>query len=108
MHLSPIPARRVNFKRRSVTWSDAQHQAVSELMFEASALLDVFDNVAMLIGPDLNVKLPATKTTFETLKLPESKWQPILEKSSKDLEECLKEFQPHVFSKSFEIDDFNS
>lgn len=107
MHLSPIPARRANFKRKSVTWSDAQHQAVSELMFEASALLDVFDNVAMLIGPDLNAKLPP-KATFETLKLPESKWQPVLEKSSKDLEECLKDFQPHVFSKSFEVDDLNS
>lgn len=104
MHLSPLPARRSNFKRKSVTWSDAQHQAVSQLMFEATALLDVFDNVAMLIGPDINVKL-APSTNFESLKLPESKWQPVLEKSSKDLDECLKHFQPHVFPETFEVDD---
>lgn len=107
MHLSPLPARRANIKRKSVTWSDAQHQAVSELMFEASALLDVFDNVALLLGPDLNVKL-SPKSTYKSLKLPESKWQPVLEKSSKDLEECLKAFQPHVFAKSFDVDDLNA
>lgn len=106
MHLSPIPARRTNYKRKSVTWSDAQHKAVSELMIEATALLDVFDNVALLIGPDLNAKLPP-KTNFETLKLPESKWQPVLEKSTKDLDQCLKNFKPHVFTKPFEIDDIN-
>lgn len=101
MHLSPLPARRSNVKRKSVTWSDAQHQAVTELMFEATALLEVFDNVAMLIGPDLNAPLPQN-VTFETQKMPESKWQPILEKTSLDLDECLKHFQPHVFSKVFD------
>ncbi|KAG4068361.1 hypothetical protein HA402_007881 [Bradysia odoriphaga] len=106
MHLSPLPPRRTNIKRKSVTWSDAQHQAVSELMFEATALLDVFDNVAMLIGPDLNVKL-TPNAKFESLKLPESKWQPLLEKSTKELDECLRRFRPHVFSKSFDVDDLN-
>ncbi len=106
MHLSPLPARRPNIKRKSVTWSDAQHQAVSELMFEATALLDVFDNVAMLIGPELNVRL-TPNATFESLKLPESKWQPVLQKSSRELDECLKFFQPHVFPKSFEVDELN-
>ncbi|KAJ6639253.1 hypothetical protein Bhyg_11995, partial [Pseudolycoriella hygida] len=57
MHLSPIPPRKANYRSKSVTWSDAQHRAVSELMFEASALLDVFDNVALLIGPDLSCKV---------------------------------------------------
>lgn len=107
MHLSPIPPRKANYKRKSVTWSDAQHQAVSELMFEASALLDVFDNVALLLGPELNLKL-SPKTTFESSKLPESKWQPVLEKSSEDLEEHLKNFVPHIFPKTFIFEDINT
>lgn len=54
--LSPIPQRqpsRPNVKQ--VTWSDSQVKVVSDLIQEANALLEMFDQVSMLLGPDIKL-----------------------------------------------------
>lgn len=50
--LSPVPER---MTRAKVTWSDSQLKIVNDLMQEASALMDMFDQVAMLLGPDIKL-----------------------------------------------------
>ena len=50
--LSPVPER---ISRPKVTWSDSQVKIVNDLMNEATALMDMFDQVAMLLGPDIKL-----------------------------------------------------
>lgn len=51
--LSPAPQRCRQFER--VTWSEPQLQIVNGLMNEANSLLEMFDQVAMLLGPDVEL-----------------------------------------------------
>lgn len=53
--LSPIPPRVFRPDMKQVTWSDSQIKIVNELMSEANALMDMFDQVAMLLGPDIKL-----------------------------------------------------
>lgn len=53
--LSPIPVRERRPNKKEVTWSDTQVKVVSELINEANALMDMFDQVAMLLGPDVKL-----------------------------------------------------
>ncbi|XP_053682834.1 uncharacterized protein LOC128733186 [Sabethes cyaneus] len=88
MRLSPIPARKPKTNnKKSVTWSDAQHRAVSDLLHEATALVDIFDQVSMLLGPD--IKLHTIPVAEDDFNLPPPKWEPLLTKSCHILEEKL-------------------
>lgn len=40
---------------RHVTWSEPQVRIINDLMREANGLLDMFDQVAMLLGPDIKL-----------------------------------------------------
>lgn len=95
MRLSPLPPKRATIKKKTVSWSDTQERAVTELISEASALMDAFDEVSMLLGP--NLQLNDTINVTETAALPESKWDPILTQSCQTLAEELKKFKPHNF-----------
>lgn len=74
--LSPVPQRYARTTTKQVTWSDSQVKGciflrsfarkllffflslilvVSELIHEASALIEMFDQVAMLLGPDIKL-----------------------------------------------------
>lgn len=87
MRLSPVhPRRPPRPNKKTVTWSDTQHRAVSDLLHEATALVDMFDQVSMLLGPD--IKLHAIPPQ-EEFKLPPPKWEPLLTKSCDLLEEKL-------------------
>ncbi|XP_058060134.1 uncharacterized protein LOC131210848 [Anopheles bellator] len=87
MRLSPVPPRRPRApNQKTVTWSDRQHRAVSKLLTEASALVDMFDHVSLLLGPDIELhKLPPQ----QEFSLPPPKWEPLLAKSCDLLEEKL-------------------
>ncbi|XP_053680415.1 uncharacterized protein LOC128731330 [Anopheles nili] len=87
MRLSPVPPRRPRGpNQKTVTWSDRQHRAVSKLLTEASALVDMFDHVSLLLGPDITLhKLPPQ----QEFHLPPAKWEPLLTKSCDLLEEKL-------------------
>lgn len=104
MRLSPIPPRQPSLKKKTVSWSDLQQRAVAELITEASALMDVFDQVSMLLGPQVNL---SASTKMENTVIPPSKWGPILKKSCDDLEEELNNFKLHEFRKdiNFNFDD---
>lgn len=104
MRLSPIPPRQPSIKKKTVTWSDSQQRAIVDLITEASALMDVFDQVSLLLGPHINLNAP---TKIEDTVIPPSKWGPILEKSCQDLEEELNNFKLHEFRRdlNFNFDD---
>jgi hypothetical protein len=54
--LSPIQPRQPPLPgQRHVTWSESQVKLVNDLIREANALLDMFDQVAMLLGPDIKL-----------------------------------------------------
>lgn len=92
MTLSPIPIRRQRLNTKSVTWSDPHHlSAVSELISEASALVNIFDRVSLILGPDVKLnKLPPK----EDFSLPTLKWDPLLKRSCDLLEEKINELRP--------------
>lgn len=52
--LSPIPQHSRRFLEQA-TWNEPQLQIVTELMKEANSLLEMFDQVAMLLGPDVKL-----------------------------------------------------
>lgn len=96
MRLSPLPPKRTTLKKKTVSWSDTQEQAVTELISEASALMDAFDEVSMLLGPNLQLN-NVIEVTADVKALPESIWDPILTKSCQSLADELKKFKPHHF-----------
>lgn len=53
--LSPIPQKAAQANLRQETWSDSQVKVVSDLIKEANALMNMFDQVAMLLGPDVKL-----------------------------------------------------
>jgi hypothetical protein len=53
--LSPIPQRIYRPDTKQVTWSDTQKKIVNDLMNEANSLLEMFDQVALLLGPDIKL-----------------------------------------------------
>uniref|UniRef100_A0A182PA69 Uncharacterized protein n=1 Tax=Anopheles epiroticus TaxID=199890 RepID=A0A182PA69_9DIPT len=99
MRLSPVPPRKPRApNQKTVTWSDRQHRAVSKLINEASALVDMFDHVSMLLGPDIALhKLPPQ----QEFHLPPAKWEPLLTKSCDLLEEKLAQVR-HLSLSDFE------
>lgn len=105
MHLSPVP-RRVptkNSKGKSVTWNDKE-LVVTRLLTETSALIEIFDQMAMRLGPNVELKHP-TVPHIEPIVIPESKWNAMLTDSCNLLEEKLLNFRPHEHKSRLEIMD---
>lgn len=94
MTLTPVEKRPSNsMKKKSVTWNERQ-LAVTKLINEASALIDIFNEVSIMIGPEMNLKLPKDEINPSSLSIPKSKWEPILSESCSDLQETLTNFKP--------------
>lgn len=93
MTLSPLQKRpKSNTKKKSVTWNDRQ-LAVTRLLSEASALIDIFNEVSMMLGPEMNLnKFPCDESN--KVNIPKSKWKPILSESCNDLEKTLTNYRP--------------
>lgn len=54
--LSPVPQQRRQYSNfDQAAWADSQLKVVTDLMREANALIDMFDQVAMLLGPDIKL-----------------------------------------------------
>lgn len=89
MRLSPIQCKpKPTFNnQKHVTWSDSQIIAVSALLNEASALIEIVDRVSIILGP--NVKLNKV-TEPENFEMSPPKWSGILKESCNLLEEQLK------------------
>lgn len=94
--LSPIPPRERRPNLKQVTWSDSQIRVVSELMNEANALMDMFDQVAMLLGPDIKLH---NVSDAEEFVMPKSKYQHELSKSCSKIEKNLQKLEGVNFQK---------
>lgn len=53
--LPSAPQRQFHSSMQQVSWSDSQAKVVGDLIREANALLEMFDQVAMLLGPDIKL-----------------------------------------------------
>lgn len=102
MKLSPLHKRSKNTtKKKSVTWRDRQ-VAVTELLYETSALIDVFYEVSAFIGPQINLNsIPHPNS--EANPILQSKLGPILSESCNDLMESLSNFEPKYHTNSKNI-----
>lgn len=101
MRLSPVPPRhrRPNLKR--VTWSDTEQKMVLDLVSEANALLNIFDQVTLLLGPDIKLN-PVPK--LDESPMPPFQMQAKLKNSCDMLEEQINNLQPIQLLK---LDSFN-
>lgn len=95
MRLSPIAPRARGYKKKMVTWNDSQQEAVVNLLNEASALIDVFDEMSMILGPEVKLNSPLDRP-IEAIEIPTSKWDPILTDSCNLLKEKITNFKPHA------------
>lgn len=84
--LSPIPVRERRPGKKEVTWSDTQVKVVSELMSEANALMEMFDQVAMLLGPDVKLH---NVSDVEEFVMPPSTYKEQLNQTCGRIEENL-------------------
>lgn len=105
MHFSPVPrcVPTKNSKGKSVTWNDKQ-LAVTRLLTETSALIDIFDEMAMRLGPNVELRHP-TVPVIEPIVIPESNWSAMLTDSCNSLEEKLINFRPRKHKSLTEIID---
>lgn len=94
MTLSPLQNRppKSGTKKKSVTWNDRQ-LAVTKLINEASALIDIFNEVSIMLGPEMSINKSAIRDD-DKINIPKSKWQPILSESCNDLENSLTNYNP--------------
>lgn len=94
MTLSPLGNRppKSSTKKKSVTWNDRQ-LAVTKLINEASALIDIFNEVSMMLGPEMGVN-KTTPRENDKITIPKSKWEPILSEACNDLENSLTNYRP--------------
>lgn len=90
-----------NSKGKSVTWND-KHLAVTRLLTETSALVDIFDEMATRLGPNVELKYPIVPH-IEPIVIPESKWNAILTDSCKSLEEKMANFRPREHKRHTEV-----
>lgn len=66
--LPSAPQRQFHSNMQQVSWSDSQAKVVNDLIREANALLDMFDQVAMLLGPDIKLHKVSGEFTSIFLK----------------------------------------
>lgn len=100
MTLSPLH-KRVGYstKKKTVSWRDREN-AVTKLLNETSALIDVFYEVSVMLGPQLNLN-PAPSYDPNANQIEQSKWKPLLSESCNSLHKTLLDFEPkHHLSSS--------
>lgn len=88
--LSPVPPRHHRHNLKQVTWSDSQIKVVSGLIEEANLLMEMFDQVAMLLGPDIKLH---NVSEVEDFVMPPSKYNKELSHSCDKIEESLRKLQ---------------
>lgn len=90
MTLSPVH-KRIGFrkKRKSVTWHDRQN-AITQLLHETSALIDIFYVVSIMLGPQIELN-PIPELC--SIEIKDSEWQPILSDSCEVLQKSLFNFE---------------
>ena len=88
--LSPVPPRHHRPNLKQVTWSDSQLKVVSDLIEEANLLMEMFDQVAMLLGPDIKLH---NVSEVEDFVMPPSKYNTELSHSCDKIEESLRKLQ---------------
>lgn len=100
MTLSPVH-KRIGFskKRKSVTWRDRQN-AITELLNETSALIDIFYEVSIMVGPQ-NQLNPISQ--IDSIEIKDSKWQPILSDSCEVLQKSLFNFESKHYNNSTKV-----
>lgn len=93
MTLTPMQMRpKTNTKKKTVTWNDRQ-LAVTKLLNEASALIDIFNDVSIMLGPEMSLnRMPVNN--FNAINIPNSKLDPVLSESCKDLQNTLTSYKP--------------
>ncbi|XP_055322630.1 uncharacterized protein LOC129578312 [Sitodiplosis mosellana] len=94
MTLSPLQNRppKSGTKKKTVTWNDRQ-LAVTKLINEASALINIFNEVSIMLGPEMSINKSAARKE-DKVNIPKSKWEPILSESCNDLENSLTNCRP--------------
>ncbi|XP_031619605.1 uncharacterized protein LOC116338469 [Contarinia nasturtii] len=88
-------------KKKSVTWNDRQ-LAVTKLINEASALIDIFNEVSIMLGPEMNLSKHPT-IEGDRMNIPKSKWDPILSESCNNLEKTLTNYRPREHLSSAQL-----
>lgn len=76
---------------KHVTWSDTQQRVITELVTEASALMEMFDQVSLLLGP--NIRLNETPVLDDS-HMPPFKLDVLLKNSCDLLEEKINQIKP--------------
>lgn len=84
--------KRKSTKTKSVTWNESQ-LAVTQLLNDTSALIDIFDELSMVLGPECTLNHPRNPV-LETIDVPPSKLAPIVKESCASLERCLSLCKP--------------
>ena len=81
MTLSATNYKKSNLKiPKSLVWTEAQQSAINILINEANALLDVFEEMSMVLGPDLLLNDVPERDHTE-IKFLSKYWSPILDSS---------------------------
>lgn len=90
MTLSPVH-KRIGFskKRKSVTWRDRQN-AITKLLNETSALINLFYDVSIMVGPQIELN-PISQ--MDSIEIKDSEWEQILSDSCKVLQRSLINFE---------------
>lgn len=70
-----------------------QQIAVNALIDEAAALLELFNDVSLALGPYVKLNDIDRIQSYD-INVPASKWQPVLSASCTALEKCLANFTP--------------
>lgn len=100
MTLLPVSDRPKKSKsKKSVTWNDRQ-LAVTRLLNEASALIDIFDEISMILGPEVKLN---QHPNIDPINIPESKYGLILNRSCDALRYDLCNFKPNMHLESRQI-----
>lgn len=100
MTLSPLH-KRIGFskKKKSVTWNDRQN-AITELLNETSALIEIFHEVSIMIGPQIELN-PLPQLDYIDIK--DSEWEPILSDSCEVLQKSLFNFESKHYINSTKV-----
>lgn len=92
---------RVTSSKKSVTWSDSHQRAVNELLSEATNLIQVFDQISLLLGPNLGnlAQIPSIEALKEQVAVPHttSSFRTEGREACEELRKKLEEFQPMDF-----------
>lgn len=90
-----------NNTKKSVTWSDTHQRAVNDLISEASNLIHMFDQISLLLGPNLGnlAQIPSIEALKGQMTTPNasSSHRTEAKEACVDLHKKLEEFQPIQF-----------